>query len=122
MYTHTRTEEEQFRINTRAFLSGISLSSHPTPVPFTQKNKIPSKPPTLPKDFEINWQCTTSKPEKKDRITNELKRIGGGEKNLNLFRTLLFEEEMGVDGWSEKIWFYVFLSELVEKRKKKKWK
>jgi hypothetical protein len=49
-----------------------------------------------------------------------LKRIGGGEKNLNLFRTLLFEEEMGVDGWSEKIWFYVFLSELVEKRKKKK--
>lgn len=80
MYTHTRTEEEQFRINTRAFLSGISLSSHPTPVPFTQKNKIPSKPPTLPKDFEINWQCTTSKPEKKDRITNELKRIGGGEK------------------------------------------
>jgi hypothetical protein len=37
-----------------------------------------------------------------------------------VFRTLLFEEEMGVDGWSEKIWFYVFLSELVEKRKKKK--
>lgn len=108
MYTHTRTEEEQFRINTRAFLPGISLSSYPTPVPFTQKKKIPSKLPTLPKDFEINWQCTW-KPEKKDRITNELKRIGGGEKNLNVFRTLLFEEEMGVDGWSEKIFIFFFL-------------